>query len=339
MRDSRYLRPFRATVKNFLLVLLALACAGLGAFAWWQNQQIATLQDAAARLDREQTDLKRHLAEADQRATTAEKNRLAAETELKDLRNRPPAAATTATRASAAPARTAANVLDNPAMQKFMASSIKSSLDQRYGGLFRQLHLSPAELEQFKDLLAERQMSSLDAVRALQTQGASPAELPALMKKVQGDVDESIHTLLGDQRYDRYQDFNQNIASYTLLDQIDRRLSYTNAPLQSSQSDALLRVLIEHNQSAPNSPQGMAANLVQSMSGLSPAIGALVQRPLTDETIAAAQAVLNPAQVEALRQLQSEQRNQASTMQSLRVNGAAGTSSGAVLNVAPAPTH
>ncbi|HVS53551.1 MAG TPA: hypothetical protein VHD62_14445 [Opitutaceae bacterium] len=323
-------------MKNFLLVVLATACLGLGALAWWQRQQLAALDEALQQTARDQTALKRQVAEADQRAIDAEKKRASAEAELTELRKQPePAPASRAADAARSRAN-AMSALDNPAMQKFMASSIKSSLDQRYGGLFRQLRLSPAELEQFKDLLAERQMSSLDAVRALQTQGASPADLPALMKKVQGEVDESVHTLLGDQRYEQYQNFNQNIASYTLLDQIDRRLSYTNAPLQPSQSDALLRVLIEHNQPAANSAQGMALNLAQSMSGLSPAISTLMQRPLTDETIAAAQTVLSPPQLEALRQLQSEQRSQASTMQSLRGAGGAASSSG-LINLTPAP--
>jgi hypothetical protein len=303
--------------KNILLAGLGLVIVFLGYFSWQQRQQNATLEETVSRYARERSMWQTRVAELEQRAAAAEKARSETEARLAETRPTP-----AATRADPARARAAiASPLDNPATQRMMATTLKSTLDQRYGALFRQLKLSPADLDKFKDLLTERQMSTLDAVRALQSQGggaASARELPELMRKVQGDVDESIRGLLGDDRFQQYQDFNQNLASYTLLEQIERRLSYTSSPLQQNQSTALARVLIETAQ--PNPALGGMGNLVQSLGGSSPMVTALVQRPISDDTIARAQGILEPAQVDVLRQIQAEQQAQANMIQSLRAN-------------------
>lgn len=317
--------------KNILLAGLGLAVVFLGYLSWQQRQQIAALEASVARYATERATWQPRVAELEQRATAAEKARGEAEARLAETR-----AAAPATRADSARVRTTmASPLDNPATQRMMATTLKSTLDQRYGALFRQLKLSPAELDKFKDLLAERQMSTLDAVRALQAQGGgavSATELPELMRKVQGDVDASIRGLLGDERFAQYQDFNQNLASYTLLDQIERRLSYTNAPLQQSQSAALARVLIETAQ--PNPGLGGMGGMMQSLGGSSPMVTALVQRPLSDDAIARAQGILDPAQVEVLRQIQAEQQEQANMIRSLRANAGSIAPGGNVI-VAP----
>jgi hypothetical protein len=326
-------------MKNVSLAVLLVAAVFLGALAWWQSQQIAQLEQNAASAMEDRNALQHRLVTTEQRVATAEKSRATAETELTNLRNRPAPAPTPTPRTNSA--TTLANsmaALDNPAIQKVMAATMKSSLDQRYGGLFRQLKLSPAELEKFKDLLTERQMSSLDVMRVAQQQGINPgtngADLAKLMGKAQSDVDDSIRSLIGDQRFEQYQGFNQNIASYTLLDQIDRRLSYTNAPLQPSQSDALLHVLIETAQPMPGAsgPGGAAmASFAQSMAGTSPIVAAMTTRPLSNDTIARAQTVLTPAQAEVLTLIQTEQQSQTNMLQSLRSNA------GAIPGAAPRP--
>jgi len=316
--------------KNILPAVVGLAVVFLGYYSWQQRQQIAALEATVARQAGERATWQPRLAELEQRATAAEKARSEAEARLAEMR---PAA--TATRADIARVRTTvASPLDNPATQRMMATTLKSTLDQRYGTLFRQLKLSPAELDKFKDLLAERQMSTLDAVRALQSQGGAvtAADLPELMRKVQGDVDASIRGLLGDERFAQYQDFNQNLASYTLLDQIERRLSYTNAPLQPSQSAALARLLIETAQ--PNPGIGGMSSVMQSLGGSNPMVTALVQRPLSDDAIARAQGLLEPAQVEVLRQIQAEQQEQANMIRSIRANAGSVAPGGNVI-VAP----
>jgi RNA polymerase sigma factor (sigma-70 family) len=204
------------------------------------------------------------------------------------------------------------------ATQKALAASTRSGLDQSYGSLFRRLQLPPAELERFRDLLTERQLSSFDALFVAQTHGirldAGPAELKAAMDKVRADVDASIRTFLGPERYALYQDFNGNAATYILHELIERRLGYSNAPLQASQSQPLLRLLLDAAATHPAPPPSAhgALSMVDALAG-----GAMARGPLADETIAQAQSFLTPPQMEILRHIQTDQRNQTAAFQAL----------------------
>lgn len=308
-------------MKNTLLALLVVATLGLAGLAWNQRSRIAELEaaqaDAAARAARAEKSAqatKQLLAEA-------EKARAAAPTETKAARS-----AGGGAQAAGAARRDAANamaVLDNPGIQKMMSTGMKNSLDQRYASLFRQLKLSPAALDKLKDLLVEKQMSAMDAMRVAQANGmmANPAEMAGVMNKVQGEVDESIHSLLGDQGFQHFQDYNQNMASYALLDQLERRLSFTNVPLEASQAEAMLQVFkttTQPSQIERTAAGGAMAGFVQSFAGASPIAGAISQRPVTDATIDGARGVLSAPQLEALQQLQVEQQSQMNAMQNLR---------------------
>lgn len=322
-----------ASARNLALIVSLLAVALLGTLAWRQQQEIGALKADAAKAADAQATLKRELVQAEAQIASARKR------EVEALRPGPSGAGLPNTRiVSENAARPGMDPMENPAMQKMMATSMRASLDQRYGSLFRQLKLAPAELDRLKDLLTERQLSVMDAMNAARTQGVSPAEMPALVKKIQGEVDESVRALLGDERFGRYENFNQNMPSYTLLDQIERRLSYTNAPLQPEQSEALLRVLIETARPASGEVapgRGMVTftanasfaggNLVSTPMIGGPVVGGSVvatpgRTQISDDTIARAQTVLTPAQTEALRQLQAEQQNQANIMQNFRAS-------------------
>ena len=208
------------------------------------------------------------------------------------------------------------------AVQKELAAEARSGLDRRYGGLFRRLGLPPAELEKLGDLLVERQLSTFDAMMVAQSQGieleANFAQWKTLNDKVRADVDENIRTALGNERYRVYQDYNDNASSYILLDQIERRLSDTGATLQQSQSEPLLRLLVEMAPSAPAAfAQRRLQGFIAAMSGSDPLLAAAARGPISDETIARAQSLLTPAQVETLRQIQSEQKTRDDAMRSL----------------------
>lgn len=263
------------------------------------------------------------------------------------VRQTPRQAATPGKRAAgtdeAAPARTASDANPNPAAAKAPAAGLRlnaaeqnvlaaalkagaaaarSGLDQRYGGLFRRLGLPPAELEKLRDLLVERQLSTVDTMMVAQAHGieleANYPRWKALNDKVRADVDEGIRTTLGDERYRVYQDYTVNASSYILLDQIERRLGDTGAPLQESQSEALLRLLVDTAPSAPAAvAQGPLQGFTAAMSGSDPLLAAAARGPISDEAIARAQSILAPAQVATLRQIQSEQKSRDDAMRSL----------------------
>jgi hypothetical protein len=139
-----------------------------------------------------------------------------------------------------------------------------------------------------------------------------------LNDKVRADVDENIRTALGNERYRVYQNYNDNASSYILLDQIERRLSDTGAPLQESQSEPLLRLLVDTAPSAPAAfAHGPLLDVTAALSGSDPLLAAAARGPISDETITRAQSFLTPAQVETLRQIQSEQKSRDDAMRTM----------------------
>jgi len=312
-----------------------MAALVLGVLLWRQNQRLDELQQQAATAQK-------HTQETERRLAAAEKSRTDLEAEVKSLRSQPAASRASSTRAQN-PMAAANAMFDNPNFQRVMATSMKGTLDQRYAALFRQLKLSPADLDKFKDLLVEKQMSSFDAVRLAQSgdPAAKPGDIAGVVNKVQGEMDDSIRSLLGEQGFQRFQEFNQNTASYSLLDQVERRLSYTNAPLQESQSESLLQILKATTQppAIERGPGGSAmASFAQGFAGSNPMLAAMTQRPITDDTIESAKNVLSAPQIEVLRQLQAEQQNQANTMQNLRGAFGPGGATGSTILTLPSAT-
>ena len=330
-------------IKTLCLAAFVVTTAVLGVLVFQQRKQLDALRQSAAALTAERDAAKKSLSQSEQRLAASEKARTDLEAAAKNASVARPAIA------PAVPARDPAAALaaiDSPAMQRVMAASMKASLDQRYGALFKKLKLSPEALDKFKDLLTEKQMTALDVMRASQTQGLNlrtdEKQINTIMAKMQAEADNGIRTFLGDESFRQFEDFNQNSASYGLIDQIERRLSFTNAPLQGAQSEALLRVLRESPEFNTSAVTGSSANatsgFIQGLAGNS-ALGAMNQPQITDRTLAAAQGVLSAPQIEVFRQLQAEQQKQRDTMESLRSQGrAAGRISPEPLPSATRPT-
>lgn len=307
-----------SSLKNVSLALSVLALMAMGTLAWRQNRQIAELRSQLATTAQAAA---QRAAEVERQLASAEKRRSVLEATQSEARNRSGSERMRLNSTAISARASAALPLENPTLQRVIATGMRSSLDQRYGTLFRQLKLSLPELEKFKDLLTERQMSSLDAMTAGRTQGVSTTEIPTLVEKVQSDVDQSIHQLLGNERFDRYESFNQHMTSYSTLDQIERRLSYTNAPLDNTQSEALLQVLIDTSPAVASEEVPLRAFIgaTPSFNATAPVATALGGTPLSNETITRAGTFLNPAQTAVLRQFQAEQQNQTVMMQSVRI--------------------
>jgi hypothetical protein len=161
-----------------------------------------------------------------------------------------------------------------------------SNLDNRFAALFKQLNLSPTELARFKQLLIERQSSVMDVMAAARAEGINGREnreeLRKLMQETQAEIDQSINALLGPQRYNQYQDYTATSPQRTLVDRVDTRLSYESAtPLQPGQAEMLVRILAD-----TGGPNGQ----------------------ITDQTLVRAQGVLDPGQLQILRDLQAEEQ-------------------------------
>ena len=293
---------------------------GTAAIAWRQYQELLTLRAQTAGEDR--ADLQKRLAEAQKRLQLLE-DQLAGQ--------RPPAAgqitvnADTLGQAGANPQfrptiRSALQaVTGSPEYQKLWAEEQKAQLDSRYGALFKSLtqglNLTPEQLDQFKNLLVQKQQTMLDALAAARQEGVSPRGDPAgfqqAMTDAQAPLDQQIQSTLGSAGFSQYQQYNQTLPQHTTVNQVSQALSYSPTPLTDQQASQLTALLAQDQPAAKTAPG--TVNFGSLLGNTTPA-------PITDEAVSAAQSFLSPPQIQALQQIQQAQQAQGKMQDLLRAS-------------------
>lgn len=200
-------------------------------------------------------------------------------------------------------------MLDNPHVQALRAVQQRAALDQRYAGLFQKLDLPPEKLEQFKTLLADRQATAMDVLAAARDQGIdprrNPEEFQKLLAAAQADLEGQMQSLIGDAGFAHYQSYEQTAAQRSVVSQLERRLSYSDAPLTPAQAEQLVQILAA---SSPSAPSAASARGVTGARADGPGRGA--SAPISAAALTQAQSVLNPTQLAALQELQQQQQAQ-----------------------------
>ena len=307
-------------VKNYLIVLLALATVSASLIAWTQSRRLTALE----------ADLLKASA-----AATAVKPKSAPV--AAEFSGKPATAAVTPAEGDpAAPADEAAGqnrqrnnnranfaaLMANPEFAKAMSIQQRAALDARYADLFKQLKLSPAQLEKFKDLLIERQTARMDVMATAREQGLDPRanrdELKKMTDEAQAEVDAAIKTSLGESVYNQYQTYDATQPQRALVSQVNSILGYSSTPLNETQSAFLVTAL----------STGTTATTEQAAGGPGNWGGGGNRATITDAVIEQAQAVLFPAQVEVLKQVQAEQQAQQKVRELMRANGGTGGNTG-----------
>ena len=202
-------------------------------------------------------------------------------------------------------------LMQDPTFSAAFQTQQKAMLDGRYAELFRKLDLSPAQLDQFKTLLAERQTAWRDVMGAARSEGLNRGEsrdqLRELVEITQNEIDSEIRSTLGTDVYDQFVQFDQTTAQRNVVNQLDSRLSYSGTPLNSAQSEALVTILAE---TSGGSAQGTAqAGMIRAIGGGNVSFNGATT-PISDQAIARASGVLSTDQLSALQELQAEQQAQ-----------------------------
>jgi hypothetical protein len=297
--------------QNYLIVFLAVIAIGVGIHAWRQSDELIGLRAAAQQTTDERAAL--------QKATwDAQKQVKQLEGELTAARNQAAASATGGTGPATNQSRAVNNMaagmasmmamMDNPDVQRLMALQQKGALSGRYGALFKNLHLNPDQLSQFKNLLVEKQMVSTDVMIAATQQGinpmSNPKEFAELMRSTQADIDSKIKSTIGDDGYAQYQNYQQTQGQRNVINQLEQSLSYTDTPLTSTQSEQMVQIL---SQGSAGNATGAQIMIAGPGGGGAPAGGGPGSR-ITDATITSAQGVLSPPQIQALQEIQQQQQ-------------------------------
>lgn len=181
-----------------------------------------------------------------------------------------------------------AELMKDPEFAAAMKLEQEARLDARYGALFKQLNLPPAQLAELKALLAEREAAGRDVWATAREQGLDPRasrdQLRELSASLQAEVDASIKSTLGDSVYNALETYNSTSPQRSTVSDLARRLDYSGQPLNDAQSAQLTTILA-------NTGTVSGRNVL-----------------ITDATIAQAAAVLTSSQLENLKSQQAEQQ-------------------------------
>lgn len=321
-----------ASIKNYLLAFLALSTVGSLAFAWRQNLKLAemqagfdrTLSEKDAAWEKRLAALQRHNLEVEGQLTAA-KSEVEAEAPSASSEGAPPPR-DLAARGPGGRAAQFMALMEDPEFSRLWMTEQRAQLDNRYAALFRNLKLSPAELEKFKNLLVEKQNSFRDVLAAARAQGVDPRsnreEFRALIAQTRTEIDGTIQSTLGAAAYNQYKQYEQTFPVRNLVDQLDQRLSYSNTPLNNTQAEQLVQVLAQTQPTSGNSTTALRNN---------------GRVNLTDTAVAQAASVLTPDQQAALSQLQAEQKAQRKVQEMLRQNRQSGGQTAGGSGATPPP--
>lgn len=141
-------------------------------------------------------------------------------------------------------------MMDDPDTRKLILEQQRSVMNQLYTPLVKQLALSPEESEQFKSLLSENMLKSTEKATALFGMSESNrTEMLSSLTESQKSFDEEVKSLLGENRYAQYKDFQLTLGERAQLNMF-RQAGSTDFPLSDQQTEQLLAIMKEEKKSA-----------------------------------------------------------------------------------------
>ena len=313
-----------ANPRNYLIGFFALTTVGLAAVVWTQYFDLIKLRNGDTLADHERADWQKKVWAAEKRAQEykdeadalrAQSAEKAGTDDTANASGPDSPGAGPGNRPGRGPNARFTNfqaLMNNPQFAKLMATQQKAALDNRYAPLFKDLALTPAQLDQFKSLLLEKQNAMRDVMLSARDQGLNPRTdrdaINQLIQQSNADVDSQIQSTLGPQGFAQYQTYEQTLPQRNTVTQLQQSLSYTSTPLNDTQANQLIQIL------SANSAQNNNAN--NGLRGLLGGPGG--QARVTDAAVTQAQGVLSQPQVAALQQLQQQQQAQADMARLMR---------------------
>jgi len=300
-----FLNLMSTTKVTLCICALGLATLAGTGLAWKYRSDLETFRATApdpneyARLQGRVRDDQKQLGDL-QAEVAAEKNRL--ESAAKTAAASPAARDATAGGSghNATPFGAFLEMMDNPRMQKMTSISARIQLDNQYAGLFKSLNLAPEQLDQFKNLLVEKQMAAWDTMSAAQGQGidwgTNPGGFFRAVAVAEKNVDNQISSLLGPDGFNQFEQYAQTVPAVTTTGRLRQALSYTANPLTDAQASGLTQILAPYAPLPVNNPFAVLN-------------GDLGVTTFTAEARAQAQGILLPSQLQALQdQIKQQQQ-------------------------------
>lgn len=205
-------------------------------------------------------------------------------------------------------------MMKDPAMREMMRSQQQSAIKMMYGGLLKQLNLTPEEKEKFMGILTDLQLKTIENAQGIfgnDPDAPDAAEKNQTIADLKKQADAEIKDLLGDERNQQFKDYQANLGERMQIDQLQTRLQTENVPLQDQQAAQLLEVMKFEKAAAPAPIPTDANENPANLKGLltSETIDKQIQW-MTDynqRVLDRAAGFLTPEQLKSYREMQEQQ--------------------------------
>ncbi len=205
-------------------------------------------------------------------------------------------------------------MMDDPEVKKMMRQQQGAMMDVTYGGLFKELGLTPEETDKFKELLLEQGMRGIDKASVFLQTGIDQPDKAAVVKELSQERDESedqLKAFLGEARYTQYKDYTETMAERMELNQFSQQLASSQNPLTDDQTKQLLEIMKAEKKSIPEAFAGISMTNDgdwQSLFSEEQMEKMFKQQEESNHRIVQrASAVLSPEQLQSLSSFQSSQ--------------------------------
>jgi RNA polymerase sigma factor (sigma-70 family) len=136
-----------------------------------------------------------------------------------------------------------------PEMQRLIRDQQKMGLTAIYRDLSKSAKLSKEQSDKLNDLLADNVMTNLHNVSTVLHDHKTPAEMNQVFADQEAALQQSVQSLLGNEGFDQYQEYNRNLISHLTSEQFKGMLSGDDAT-KKSQAEQLYKVMQDETRQA-----------------------------------------------------------------------------------------
>ncbi len=324
-------------MKNILIIILAAAAIGAGAFGVVEQNQLkkvsAQLADAQASVADLQAQLEKQKEDIDHAKIAEMKSKLFQQTLTEASANVAEQSKKTQNlEQSLAAAKTNGGMqgmmamFKNPEMRKMIESQQKMVMGpmiaKQYSDFFKQLNLTSDQSDALKTILQNKMMASAGIGMSMMDGSMDEAQRSSLaeQQKAQNqDFDNQIKQLLGDDNYQSYEAYNKTIPARTAINQFNDQLTGSANALSPDQQQQLIQAMTDarnnYNWNAVlNQPKMQNGGQVDPMAALDNFTEPNIEQAAEENAafdqhfLATVQQFLTPQQVTAFQQFQTNWR-------------------------------
>jgi hypothetical protein len=320
-------------MKTTALIIATIGCIALGVFGFAQSkklqaqseeltatkQQVATLEaelkeksdaiENARSVEAKSRILQKTLSESTTVAVAESKKSEKLQASLEEARTNNPM-------------HVVASMLKDPGMRDLVKSQQKMTLgpiiDQQYGDLFKQLHLTPEQSATFKDLVMKKMLAGTDAGLSIMDGSLDASQRAELTKQVKAQSDEmetEMKQFLGDNNYQAYQSYEKTVPDRLTMSQFNQQFSGTATALTSEQQNQMVQAMSDARNnftwtSTLNKQDAAASGDIAGMLTDDNIAKFTAEREQFDQQfLTKAQQILTPDQYTSYQKFQQQQRD------------------------------